>query len=57
MRIRNGEMVFWRFKGIGAYRFGFTSNAGGGLTRMGLYNGDYNNGLIVDENEIEWRKA
>ena len=51
-----GWMVYWRFtRDGGAYRFGYTSAAGGGLIRMGSYNGDTTGGVIVDPSEIEWR--
>lgn len=52
--LRIGSMVYWRFKKDGgAYRFGFVSDAGRGLIRMGYYNGDYSSGPVVDESEIE----
>lgn len=52
-----GTMVFWRFKknAPGAWQFGFVTDAGPGLVRMGRWHGDRAGGLVVDPNEIEWR--
>lgn len=46
-------MCYWRFKGEKPYRFGFASHVKGNLYRMGLYNGDYESGPIVDYREVE----
>lgn len=48
-------MCYWRFKGQKEYRFGYASPVGGGLYRMGLWNGDTSNGPIVDPHEVETR--
>jgi hypothetical protein len=56
MTTPNG-MVWWRFKGDKEWSFGFCSDAkGAGLVRMGAYNGDYTHGVVVSENEIEWKE-
>ena len=49
--------VYWRFKSAtpGPYRYGWVSDAGAGLWRMGLWNGDTQRGPIVDPSEIEYR--
>lgn len=44
---------YWRFKGDKAYRYGYATEVGYGLYRMGLWNGDTMNGPIVDPNDIE----
>lgn len=51
-------MVYWRFKSSTPtpYWFGYATDAGSGLVRMGCYNGDTAGGSIVDPKEIEWRK-
>lgn len=54
MSIPSGIMVWWRFRGIGSYNFGYTSYQGS-LVRMGRWNGDTIGGPVVDPNEIEWR--
>ena len=46
---------YWRFKGEKAFVYGYASRVSGGLYRMGLYNGDYDHGPIVDPSEIEVR--
>jgi hypothetical protein len=46
-------ICYWRFKGEKAYRFGFCSHVQGRLYRMGYYNGDYNNGPIIDPSDVE----
>ena len=46
---------YWRFKGGKAFVYGYASRVSGGLYRMGLYNGDYDHGPIVDPSEIEYR--
>lgn len=51
--IKLNQICYWRFKGDKEYKFGFTSTVEKGLIRMGLYNGDYTHGPIVDPNEIE----
>jgi hypothetical protein len=50
-------MVWWRFKHDvpGPWRFGFQTDIGSGLVRMGDYNGDTHGGLVVDLKEIEMR--
>lgn len=55
--MRIGVMVYWRFKrnAPGPWQFGYTSQAGGGLVRMGRWNGDVNGGQIVDPYEVEVR--
>jgi hypothetical protein len=54
-RPSSGSMVWWRFKGIGGYHFGYVTEAGNGLIRMGRWNGDTTGGTVVDPIEIEWR--
>ncbi|MEK6883878.1 MAG: hypothetical protein AABY22_29885 [Nanoarchaeota archaeon] len=46
---------YWRFKGEKVFRYGWASKKGD-LVMMGLYNGDYNYGPIVDVKKIEYRK-
>lgn len=53
--MRLHECIFWRFKGEKSYRFGYPSDAGRGLIRMGFWNGDFTHGPIVDATEIETR--
>ena len=49
-------MIWWRFKGVGPWRFGYTSEVKGrGLMHLGNYNGDTMGGYVVDASEIEWR--
>ena len=50
-------MVYWRFKRNipGPWQFGYRTSVGGGLVRMGLWNGDRTHGPIVDLDEIETR--
>lgn len=48
-------MVYWRFCGVGPYKFGYCTYQRGQLIRMGLYNGDSHQGPIVDPTEIEWK--
>ncbi len=48
-------MCYWRFKGEKAYRFGYATDAGRGLLRMGYWNGDDSHGPIVDPQDIEIR--
>lgn len=56
MRPPSGTMYYWRFKGSGAWRFGYCTHLENAtLVRMGNYNGDMMGGVIVDPNEIEWR--
>lgn len=51
-----GSMCWWRFTGVGSYRFGYcTYVSGHDLVRMGAHNGDITFGSVVDVNEIEWR--
>ena len=51
--MRFGESLYWRFKGIGVWRYGWPTQVEHGLVRMGLWNGDMIRGSIVDPNEIE----
>lgn len=44
---------YWRFKGEKAWRYGYASHEKGQLYRMGLWNGDYSHGPIVDPHDIE----
>lgn len=53
MRLSHGKKVYWRFRGEKPYRFGYCSHVRGTLYRMGLWNGDYDHGPIVDENDVE----
>lgn len=46
-------IVYWRFKGEKAYRFGYCTYEAKGLYRMGLYNGDTTHGFLVDPSDIE----
>lgn len=48
-------ICYWRFKGEKSYRFGYATEASGGLYRMGLWNGDCTGGYLVDPFEIEVR--
>jgi hypothetical protein len=56
-KIEVGANCYWRFKGDKAYRYGYPSEIGNGLIRMGLHNGDVSNGPIVDPKEVEVRDA
>lgn len=49
--------VYWRFKNDvpGPWRYGWMTQVGSGLVRMGWWNGDTTRGPIVDPNEIETR--
>lgn len=47
--------LYWRFKGDKAWKYGYCTNAGSGLLRMGCYNGDTTDGSLVDPLDIEWR--
>lgn len=52
--VRFGQGCYWRFIGDKSYRYGYPSRIDGSrLIRMGLYNGDFTGGYIVDEREIE----
>jgi hypothetical protein len=44
---------YWRFKGDKEYKYGFPTKAEKGLIRMGLWNGDYVRGPLVDRKDIE----
>jgi hypothetical protein len=44
---------YWRFRGEKAYRYGYASAVERGLFRMGLWNGDYTHGPIVDPQDVE----
>ena len=50
-------MVWWRFKSDtpGPWHFGWKYSVPGGLTRMGLWNGDCTHGPVVDLKDIETR--
>jgi len=48
-------MMYWKFKNALEWTLGFASRLGNGLWRMGLYNGDYSGGTIVDEEDIDTR--
>ena len=48
-------MCYWRFKGDKAWRFGYATQATGGLYRMGNWNGDTMGGVLVDPADIERR--
>jgi hypothetical protein len=52
-----GESVYWRFKRNvpGPWHYGWVSEAGAGLWRMGCWNGDTVHGPVVDPWEIEYR--
>lgn len=55
--LQYGNMYWWRFKGVGEWRFGFAGRAGDySLVRMGRWNGDYDFGPIVSVSEIEWKR-
>ncbi len=54
--MNSGQQYYWRFKGEKAYKYGFASYAKSGLYRMGLYNGDYHGGVVVDKSDIEFYK-
>lgn len=51
----NIMLVWWRFKGVGPWHFGFRTAIPGRLVRMGRWNGDTSGGTVVDPNEIETR--
>lgn len=55
--MNRGSMIYWRYKSKGgAWRFGFVAEfLPGGLVRLGNYNGDYNHGAIVSEDEVEYK--
>lgn len=53
--MRLGQSCYWRFKGEGPWRYGYPTDAGKGLIRMGLWNGDTHGGIVVDPSEIETR--
>lgn len=48
--------VWWRFKGDGPWKYGWTSQQSAGLVRMGWWHGDTMRGPVVDPCEVEWRK-
>jgi hypothetical protein len=55
MRLKTGFHYYWRFRGTtNSWRYGWPSDAGGGLIRMGYYNGDTFHGPIVRECDIEY---
>jgi len=58
MRPQIGTMIYWRFKknNPGSWIFGYVTDAGSGLLRMGSWSGDSNHGPVVDPLEIEWRE-
>ena len=47
--------VYWRFKGDRVWKYGFPTQAGPGLVRMGIWHGDTMRGPVVDPDEIETR--
>ena len=52
-----GEMVYWRFKeGERSWKFGYVTDAGKSLIRMGRWNGDTIGGFVVDPKDIEWKE-
>lgn len=44
---------YWRFKGEMPWRYGYCTEAGAGLYRMGAYNGDTCGGVLVDRIDVE----
>lgn len=48
-------MCYWRFRGEKEWRFGYCTNATGGLYRMGLWNGDDTHGPLVAQEDVEQR--
>lgn len=47
-------MIWWRFKGVARpWQFGYMTQVGNGLVRMGRWNGDTVGGVVVSESEIE----
>lgn len=53
--LKLGQSCYWRFKGDKEYRYGWPSEAGNGLVRMGRYNGDLWHGPLVSPLDIEVR--
>jgi hypothetical protein len=47
---------YWRPKGTIAWRYGWPTDAGNGLIRMGFYNGDTSRGPVVLQSDIEFRE-
>lgn len=45
---------YWRFKGEKAYQYGYVTEVGNGLYRMGLYHGCDNKGPIVKPIDVEF---
>jgi len=55
MKPSSGSMVYWRFKGGNAYRFGYvTYTDNPNIIRLGNWNGDSMGGVLADYAEIEW---
>jgi hypothetical protein len=51
-----GQPVWWRFKnGVREWRYGWPTDSGHGLIRMGLYFGDTLSGPIVSHEDVEVR--
>lgn len=52
-----GEAVYWRFKREtpSPWRYGWVSDAGAGLWRMGYWSGDTHQGPVVSPDEIEYK--
>lgn len=46
---------YWRFRGEKAFRYGYVSRVASGLYMMGLWNGDFHYGPIVDPRDVEVR--
>jgi hypothetical protein len=58
--MNSGSMIHWRFKPeLGRsleWRFGWVAERmGSGLVKLGRYNGDTMNGVVVSEAEVEWK--
>jgi len=54
----SGEMVWWRFKARipCPWVFGYVTDEGSGLIRLGCRYGDSHGGSVVSPEEIEWRE-
>jgi len=53
MKMKFNINCYWRFIGDKEYKYGYPTRADKGLVRMGLWNGDYTKGPLVDIKEIE----
>jgi hypothetical protein len=49
-------MVWWRIKGKHVWHFGYMTDIGNGLVRMGPWLGSVDRGPVVSRDEIETRE-